>query len=170
MKRWLFLIALGVGGGLIFRQIAYEGIYVATPSMEPTLPVNTNYIVDKLSFYFRRPKRAEIIVFPSPVDEGKDLIKRVIGIPGDRIRIKDKIVLINGRELKEPYARHTRGDEILMGDNIPEIKIPEDSYFVMGDNRDESGDSATWKKPGTDEPLYFIHEGRIKGRLMNVLE
>ena len=170
MKRWLFLILLGVGGGFLFREFAFEGIYVATPSMEPTLPVGTHYFADKFSFFFRAPRRGEIVVFASPVEEGKDLVKRTIGLPGETIGIKDKTVYINGQALAEPYVKYKRKNEILVGDNIPEMKIPEDSFFVLGDNRDESGDSATWKDPKTGEPIYFIQKEKIKGRLMNVLE
>jgi signal peptidase I len=170
MKRWIFLITLGLAGGLLFRQVGFEGIYVATPSMEPTLPVGTHYFADKFTFFFRSPRRGEIVVFASPVEEGKDLIKRTIGLPGETIRIKDKTVYINGRSLSEPYVKYKRKTEILVGDNIAEIKIPDDSFFVLGDNRDESGDSATWKDPKSGEPIYFIPQGRIKGRLLNVLE
>ena len=170
MKRWIFLITLGVLGGLLFRQCGIEGIYIATPSMEPTLPVGTRYFVDKFTTIFRAPKRREIIVFPSPVEEDKDLVKRVIGLPGETIQIKDKMVLINGQPLDEPYVKFKRKEEILLGDNIPEMKIPEDSYFVMGDNRDESGDSATWKDSKTGDPIYFISKKQIKARLMNVLK
>lgn len=170
MKRFLFLISLGVIGAFILRTYGIEGIYVATPSMEPTLPVGTHYFVNKLSFFFRSPKHGEIIVFVSPVNPDKDLIKRVIGCPKDTIAIEQKKVLLNGEPLNEPYARFTRKDEILVGDNIPIMTIPEDSYFVMGDNRDESGDSRDWKEPNSEEPIYFVHKKLIKGRLLNVLE
>ena len=170
MKRWIFIIFLGVAGGLLFRQIAVEGIVIATPSMDPTLPVGTQFFVDKISTFFRSPKRQEIILFTSPVDEDKEVIKRVIGLPGDRIEIKEKKVLIDGQPLDEPYTQYLRKTEKLVGDNIPEMVIPKDNYYVMGDNRDESKDSSSWKDPDTDEPIYFIHKNAIKGRLMNVLE
>lgn len=170
MKRWLFLIALGVGGGLLFRSFAFEGIYIASPSMEPTLPVGTHFFVDKLSFFFRNPHRGEIVELISPIETEKGLVKRVIGLPGETIAIKDKKVYINGQMLNEPYAFYKRKDEILVGDNLAEMKIPEDCYFVLGDNRDESKDSATWKDLKTGQPVYFVHQEEIKGRLMNVLE
>ena len=170
MKRWIFLIALGVLGAAVIRTFGFEGIYVATPSMEPTLIVGTDFFLDKISFIFRNPKRLEIIVFASPVDDSKDLIKRVIGLPGETVSMKNKHVYVNQRELNEPYARYSRQDETLSGDNLPEMKIPDDSYFVLGDNRDESEDSTSWKNPKTGERIYFIRKERIKGRLMNVLE
>ncbi len=170
MKRWLFLISIGVFGALFIRKFAVEGIYIATPSMEPTLLVDSNYFMDKVSFVFRKPRRGEIVVFPSPIGEDIDLVKRIVGLPGEKIAIKNKQVFINGQLLPEPYARFKRKDEILVGDNIDEVEIPRESYFVMGDNRDESGDSATWKDSKTGAPVLFIVEATIKGRLMGVLE
>src|SRR3989338_545080 len=166
MRRWLFLIALGAAGAAVFRTFCFEGIYVATASMEPTLPVGTDYFADKLTFKFRHPRRGEIIVLTSPVDSDKELIKRVIATPGESIKIVDKKVYIGGQELKEPYSKYARKSEVLIGDNLEERKVPEDSYFVMGDNRDESEDSATWKDLKTGERIYFVKREQIKGRLM----
>ena len=170
MSRWIFLIVLGVFGSILFRTYGCEGIYVATPSMEPTIPVGTHFFVDKCSFLFRGPRRGEIVVLASPVDPLKDLVKRVIGLPGEVIEIKNKAVFISRNKLKEPYAFYTRKEEILAGDTMEEHVIPEASYFIMGDNRDESQDSTTWKDEKSGERIYFVKREQIKGRLMNVLE
>lgn len=170
MKRWLYLISIGVAGGLVFRSLFFEGIYVASPSMEPALPVGTHYFLDKITLKLRLPRRGEIVVISSPINENIDLIKRVIGLPGETIFIKDKKVYINDQLLQEPYARYKRKDEVLVGDNIPPMKIPEDSFFVMGDNRDESGDSSSWKDTHSGAPIFFIKRKEIKGRLLNPLE
>lgn len=170
MKRWLFLIVLGVAGGMLVREVLFEGVYVASPSMEPTLPVGTHYFVNKITPLFRPYRRGDIVVFPSPIDPGKDLIKRVIGLPRETIEIRQKKVWIDGRALEEPYAQYTRKDEILVGDNIPAMRIPDESYFMMGDNRDESGDSRDWKNKETGEPIYFVKGSAIKGLLLNTLE
>lgn len=170
MKRWIFLIALGVLGALVVRKFVLEGVYVASPSMEPTLTVGTHFFVEKLTFQFRSPRRGEIILFDSPVKEGVGLIKRVIALPGETIAIQNKKVYVNGQPLKEDYVTFKRRDEILVGDNISDMKVMEDSYFVMGDNRDESGDSRDWKNKETGEHIYFVQKQNIKGRLMNVLE
>ncbi len=169
MGRWIFLIALGVIGAFGVREFLAEGVYVATPSMEPTLPVGNHYFVNKLSPFFRGYRRKEIIVFHSPVSKEKDLIKRVVGLPGESIKIENKKVFINDQALEESYTQYKRKDEILMGDNIPPQVIPEDCYFVMGDNRDESGDSRDWKDEN-GQPMYFVCRDQIKGILMDPLE
>lgn len=166
MKRWLFLISLGVAGGLLLRQVAFEGIYIASPSMEPTLPVGAHYFVNKISPLFRGPKRLEVIVFTSPTDGKKGLVKRVIGMPGDTLEIKDKQVYIDSHPIDEPYAVFKRKGEILMDDNLPPLKVPDDSYFVMGDNRDWSGDSRDWKDAAGNH-IYFVKKDQIQGYLMD---
>ncbi len=169
MGRWLFLILLGVAGAYGVREFLVEGVYVATPSMEPALPVGNHYFVNKLSPFFRGYKRKEIIVFHSPVNEEKDLIKRVIGLPGETIKIENKKVFLNGEALDEPYTQFKRKDEILVGDNLTPPPVPENCYFVMGDNRDESGDSRDWKDADGNN-TYFICKDQIKGILIDLTE
>lgn len=166
IKRLLFLILIAVIITLFLRAFIIEGIYVASASMEPTLPLGTNLFVEKITLRFRAPKRGDIIVFPSPMGNGRDLIKRVIGLPADEIEIKKKIVYINGQELVEKYVQYTRKNEILEGDNLPAIIVPEGKLFVLGDNRDESGDSRDWKDASTNEHIYFIPIDTIKGRIV----
>ena len=170
MKRWLFLIFLGVIGSFFIRTYVVEGIYIASPSMEPALPVGSHYFVDKLIWSFSLLKRGDIIVFAPPTIHDKELVKRVIGLPGENIRIQEKKVFINGIAIREPYAQFKRANEILQGDNIDEMKIPADSYFVMGDNRDESGDSRDWKNTETGAHVYFIQSKDVKGKLISFLD
>lgn len=140
--------------------------------MIPTLEVGDHILVNKflfgtkipltdISFFpVRKPQRNDIIVFKYPEDETKDFIKRVIGVPGDIVEITDKRVSINGKELKEPFTIYqdpsinfSRGQKIR--DNYGPVSVPEDSYFVMGDNRDRSLDSRFWG---------MVKAEKIKGR------
>lgn len=112
-------------------------------SMEPTLQNGDNLITDKISYRFREPERFDIIVFPVDDGSGKSVyyIKRIIGLPGETIRIEpDGSILVNGEKLNEGY-----GKEIIRADNRgraeQDVLLSEDEYFVMGDNRNNSSDS-----------------------------
>ncbi len=165
MRRWLFLIALGAAGALVVRHFLFEGIYLASDSMAPTLATGVHVFADKFAYAFDTPRRGDVIVFDSPVDPEKGLVKRVIAVGGDTIEIRRKHVIVNGQELVEPYVQYVRPNEILVGDNFPPLVVPASSLFVMGDNRDVSGDSRDWKAPdGTHIP--FIPISKVRGRVM----
>ncbi len=141
--------ALLIAAALVFliRWLAFTPFIVDGESMLPNFNNGERMIVNKLIYDFRDPKRFEVIVFLAP--EGKDFIKRVIGLPGDKIRVDGDNVYINGEPISEPYIQ----DEIdlaakegrIYNSSIisitEEVTIPEDSLFVMGDNRPRSKDS-----------------------------
>lgn len=111
---------------------------VSGDSMETTLHDGDNLIVDKLSYYFTDPKRYDIVVFPYKRQEGVFYIKRIIGMPGDRIQIIDGYVYIDGEKSDEDYGNQTM---IHAGLAIDEITLGDNEYFVLGDNRNNSADS-----------------------------
>ncbi len=164
MKRLLFIILLGVGGAYLFRMYVGGFVKVQSGSMEPTLEVYDIEWANALHYVFNPVERGDIIVFRSPVDYKKGLIKRVIAVGGDTIEIRNKRIYLNWEELNEPFAVYKRKNEILQGDNIPEIKVPEDCVFVMGDNRDWSGDSRDWKD-ASGNPVYFVPLRNIIGKI-----
>ncbi len=107
-------------------------------SMKPTLQDGEFVLVNRLAYIFAPPARGDIIVFHFPLDPNKqDLIKRIIGLPGERITVKKGIVYVNGNPLKEPYIA---APPMYSG----EWKVPEDQLFVLGDNRNDSSDSHAW--------------------------
>lgn len=123
------------------RSTVVEASVIPTPSMLPTIQLQDRVVVDKIAFKFSEINRGDIIVFrpPSDVDSsGTDWIKRVIGLPGETVEIKNGKVFINGSELTEAYEmekpNYTYGP----------IIVPENSYFVLGDNRNNSLDSHYW--------------------------
>jgi len=136
-----------VGLSLFFafgiRTFVAQGVYVSSGSMLPTLEVNDRLMIDKLSYYWSNPERGDIVVF-SPTDELKrrnlkdTFIKRVIGLPGEKMEIKEGRVYISDRLLPEKYI-----DEKLVYQWGP-VTVPSNSYLVMGDNRDNSYDSRYW--------------------------
>lgn len=124
------------------RSTVVEASTIPTPSMTPTIQVNDRVLVDKIYYKFSGIKRGDIIVFTPPqnVDNpnGDPWIKRVIGLPEDTVQIKDGKVFVNGEALNEPYEK-AKPDY-----NYGPLVVPQDSYFVLGDNRNESYDSHYW--------------------------
>lgn len=106
-------------------------------SMMPTLQEGEYVIINKLAYTLDEPQRGDIIVMHFPNDRSRDFIKRVIGLPGDEIEIGDRTIRVNGVELDEPYIMSPP-------DQARTWIVPEDNYFVLGDNRSNSSDSRTW--------------------------
>jgi len=106
-------------------------------SMEPTLHEDQYVLINKLSYYLDEPERGDIIVMKFPDDPSRDFIKRIIGLPGDIVEIQDRTVRVNGVLLDEPYIQ----DEPTYEDVWT---VPEDNFFVLGDNRNNSHDSHSW--------------------------
>ncbi|MEA1940566.1 MAG: signal peptidase I, partial [Candidatus Caldatribacteriota bacterium] len=135
------LLETVVSAGIIaFIIITFIGqvTVVQGASMESTLHSRERLIANKIGYRFESPQRGEIIIFKPPLNTKRNYIKRVIGIPGDKIKIVDGKVYLNDRELSEPYVKFRSYE------NIPTITVPEDSYFVLGDNRPNSSDSRYW--------------------------
>jgi signal peptidase I len=175
--------------GTTFLVQAYK---IPSESMEPTLLVGDHLIVNKFIFEgngawyekllpYRAIRRGDIIIFKYPYEDHPDYVKRVIGTPGDHVRIIDGHVFVNSRELVETYAAHEQGGGDPIADNFPpldpysisvglrpewareiskhieggELVVPPDQYFVLGDNRDDSLDSRYWG---------FVDRSAVMGR------
>jgi signal peptidase I len=132
-----YLEAVGLAVILAFFVITFiaQSFMVQGASMEPSLHHGERLLVDKLTYRFRPPKRGEIIVFRYPTDPRYRYIKRVIGLPGDQIEIRRHQLYINGQPVQENYINGPT-----YGDFGPVI-VPEDTVFVLGDNRNNSDDS-----------------------------
>jgi signal peptidase I len=156
---------------LFIRTFVVQAFKIPSGSMEDTLLVGDHILVNKFIYGIKnplnsstwipvkQPQRKDIIVFRYPVNPSQDYIKRVIGVPGDTVEVKDKNVYINGNPLGESYAIF-RDPKILPGgtqkrDNMGPVTVPENSLFVMGDNRDNSYDSRFWE---------FVKIKEVKGK------
>ena len=145
---------------LFIRTFVVQAFKIPSGSMKQTLQIGDHILVSKFIYgvkipYLRKnilpikkPWRGDIIVFKYPVDPDKDFIKRVIGIPGDEIEIRDKRLYVNQKQVNHDYGVYT-DSRILSAhvrprDNFGPITVPQQSLFVMGDNRDESFDSRFW--------------------------
>lgn len=164
LGRFLFLFLIAAAAVLPLRLWVVEPIYIATPSMEPTLPVGRHLFADKITPRLRRLRRGDIVVFRPPVDNGagREFVKRVIAVGGETVELREKKVLVDGTLLDEPYAQHTRAGERLQGDTMEPVTVPQGALFVLGDNRDESEDSSVWKDE-SGNPVRFLPEKNVVG-------
>jgi signal peptidase I len=140
---WVVIVAGAVLVAVIIRTFVLQAFYIPSSSMEPTLKIDDKVLVNKLSYKFHDINRGDIVVFERPPGETdpkiKDLIKRVIGLPGDHIEAHDGHVFIDGRQLNEPYL--PAGLQIKP---LARQTVPRNSIFVMGDNRPSSKDSTVF--------------------------
>ena len=140
------LQTLGLSVVLAFgiRHFVAEARYIPTGSMEPTLQINDRLVVEKVSYYFNQPEREEIVVFYPPESpqlnlQGKEaFIKRIIGLPGETIEVRDGTVFVDGQPLDEDYIKAP--PNYIWGPQ----EVPPESYLVLGDNRNSSFDSHSW--------------------------
>ena len=138
------LAALAIA--LLMRTFVAQTFYIPSGSMEPTLQIGDRIIVDKLSYHLHGVGRGDIVVFARPPNEEcggpavNDLVKRVIGLPGEHIASSGNTVLINGKPLAEPWL--PKGTAL--GKPIPPTVVPPNNFYVLGDNRDASCDSRYW--------------------------
>jgi signal peptidase I len=180
--------------GLFIITFILQAFEIPSSSMENTLLIGDHVFVNRVQFSppsrwagpllpYRQIKRGDIVVFLSPAQPGLYVVKRVMGIPGDRLQLRGGVVYRNGEKLDEPYVQHTSGDYVPYRDNFPavpptdfnsnvtpawqdelpkhiqgdDVVVPPDSYFGMGDNRDVSLDSRYWG---------FIPQKNVIGRPM----
>ena len=151
-----FLVYVAVVTGITFLIITFVGqrTYVSGSSMENTLSHGDNLIVDKITYRFSDPKRYDIIVFPFRYQEDVYYIKRIIGLPGETVQIRDGEIYIDGEILYESYGREVMKSAGLAAEPVT---LGEDEYFVLGDNRNDSTDSR-------DPNVSLIHRDEIIGR------
>ncbi|KKM11863.1 signal peptidase I [Clostridiales bacterium PH28_bin88] len=123
----------------VIRFFLFQPFYIPSGSMEPTLSPGDRIIVNKLTYRFSEPNRGDVIVFKYPLDPQKDYIKRVVAVAGERVEIRNSEVYVNGEAIGEPYL-----PEGLVFNDFGPVEVPRDSYFVMGDNRNNSQDSRVW--------------------------
>jgi len=145
---------------LVVRTLLLQAFKIPSGSMENTLLIGDHIFVNKFIYgyhvpytkgrilAFSTPKRGDIVVFVFPEDPAKDFIKRVIGVPGDVVEIRQKTVYVNGAPLEEGYTRFSDGKNVdgflRIRDVMPPVRVPEGKLFMMGDNRDRSYDSRFW--------------------------
>lgn len=141
----LQILVIALALAVVIRLFVAEPRYIPSDSMVPTLEIGDRLVVEKVTYYLRPPQTGDIVVFdPPPLLQefgyapDKAFIKRVIGQPGDVVQVQAGVVFLNGQPLAEPYIAEPPAYDMLP------VQVPEDQYFVMGDNRNNSNDSHIW--------------------------
>lgn len=132
---------------LIIRTFLLGPYKIPTGSMHPTFLEGDRIFVDKVSYRFKEPQRGDIIVFKYPLDKKKDFVKRLIGLPGDKIEIRDGKLVINSRLVEDPPFSNNyyyNRDDWDYGKHGQVVEVPPGSYFALGDNSAASSDSRNW--------------------------
>jgi signal peptidase I len=139
VAEWVLIAGGALLVAFVIKTFLLQAFYIPSLSMAPTLKVNDRVLVNKLSYDLHDVHRGDVVVFESPPNEGsqtKDLIKRVIGLPGETVESRDGHILINGQVLEEPYL----GPDVITGP-LEKVTVPPEHLWVMGDNRPNSRDS-----------------------------
>ncbi len=150
---WIFTIIACVVIARMINSFIIVNARVPSASMETTIMTNDRLVANRLAYVFDEPEAGDVIVFIAPDDHEKLFIKRVIGTPGDRVDIIDGDLYINTELVQEPYIK-----EPMVGDFGP-YYVPEDNYFVLGDNRNNSLDARFWANT-------YVPEDTILGKAM----
>lgn len=141
IRDYIFLIILAFAFAFLMNKFVYANAEVPTGSMIPIVQPGDRLIINRLSYLFEDPKRGDIVMFAYPDNEKKNYLKRIIGLPGEKLEIRKGLIYINDR--KTPLSENYLNDEP-NGDFGP-YNVPEGCYFMLGDNRDNSLDAREWK-------------------------
>lgn len=160
---WIKALVIAVVLVFLIRQFLFSPFIVDGPSMQPNFETGERLIVNKILYTIREPKFGEVVVFDVP-EQGRKFIKRVIGVPGDKIRLEGDDLYINDKKIDEPYikeaveAAHAEGrlyNEKGSTSDVAEVVVPEDTIFALGDNRSDSTDSRV---------IGFVSDKEVVGR------
>jgi len=184
VREYAEAIVIAIVLALVIRTFVIQAFKIPSGSMEDTLLIGDHLLVSKFSYgthipneipffgnqlfpdfvlFQEIPKRGDIIVFKYPLDESRDFIKRVIGLPGETLEVRRQKVYINEKPLNEPYVQHTVPYDpvspVPNRDDYGPIRVPEGHVFVMGDNRENSSDGRMWG---------FLDVSKIRGKAQRI--
>ena len=156
---WIFVVVIAIGAAMLIRLFLFQQYYIDGPSMQTTLMPQDRVLVNKMSYKLHDIHRGDVIVFDRVTNEVQhdDLIKRVLGLPGETLEIRSCIVYIDGVQVDEPYLNPEQTSQIEPSarcgshTDMAPIEVPEDMVFVMGDNRVQSFDSRDFGPIDTDK-------------------
>ena len=146
VKEWISSILVALVLTLIIRTFVIQAFKIPSGSMRPTLVEGDKLFVNKFIYRFHPPERGDIIVFKYPVDMKKDFIKRLVGFPGDIVEIRDGKIYVQDRAVDDPesFGKFYYYNHDPYGGPDEKVKVPENAYYVLGDNSANSTDSRFW--------------------------
>lgn len=150
---WLKYILAALVIAFLINNFIIVNAVVPTESMVSTIMPKDRLVASRLHYYFTKPKRGDIVVFRYPDDEKMLFVKRVIGLPGETVEIKDNHVYINGKEIDEPYLQQSTNG------TFGPYTVPSGHYFMLGDNRSNSKDSRYWENK-------YVAANKILGKVL----
>jgi signal peptidase I len=175
LREYTEAIIWAIALSFLVRTFVIQSFKIPSGSMENTLLIGDYLLANKFIYgitvpwtsdkllKIRDPRQGDIVIFKYPLDRTQDYIKRIVGVPGDEIQIRDKQVYVNGIPYRNPHEIHSDSHILPQGqgvrDNFGPVRVPENSYFMMGDNRDNSSDSRFW---GYVKSSDIIGEALIK--------
>ena len=156
---WVFVVVIAIGAAMLIRLFLFQQYYIDGPSMQTSLMPQDRVLVNKMSYKLHDIHRGDVIVFDRVTNQVQhdDLIKRVLGLPGETLEIRSCIVYIDGVQVDEPYLNPEQTSQIEPSarcgshTDMAPIEVPEDMVFVMGDNRVQSFDSRDFGPIDTDK-------------------
>jgi len=151
LKEWVKPLLIAVVVALVINNFIIVNAVVPTASMASTIEVGDRLFANRMAYLFSSPERGDIIVFDG-TDKDKLFVKRIIGLPGDIILIKDGLVYINDNPLIDDYT------DVVINGSFGPYEVPKDHYFMLGDNRNNSDDSRFWTN-------QYVHESNIRGKI-----
>ena len=149
---WVIIFAVAFFLAFLVNRFVFFRVSVPTGSMENTIMIGDKVFTLRTSYIFSDPKRGDIVVFPFPDNEEVDYIKRIIGVGGDKIEIKEGVLYINDERMIEDYLL-----EPMRKEDFGPVVVPDGHYFMMGDNRNSSLDARSWDN-------QFVKKNKIKGK------
>ncbi len=171
------MIIIAVVAAFVINTFVIINATVPTGSMENTIMPGDRLIGFRMSYMFSEPERGDIVVFKYPLDEEKNYIKRIIGLPGETVIIENGKIQIKDTETGEVIIEELEEDYLkedwTLKNNAIVFEVPEDRYLMMGDNRNFSSDARDWQmavknnpEVYTDEDIIYVHEDKILGKAM----
>lgn len=155
LMSWIFTVVVAIGLALVLNRFVLINAEIPSGSMENTIMTDDKIIGFRLSYLFSDPKRGDIIIFRNPDNESENYVKRVIGLPGETVMIDNGCIYVDGELLEEDYLK----EDWTLATGPYLFEVPEESYLVLGDNRNNSYDARYWNHT-------YVERDKILGKAL----